>query len=248
MVNAVKKLLKRVIVAAAVILGCAYFFGVGKFPDRKEILPQSYREPSQVKCAVKPFEVKSGKLTYTVKPLYEYQLYGMIVSQHNSSSWWDYYHRVWKDSLNIKDIGVLWGDNLKTEVYKDMKFKSGAWTLYWYYPDAEVRSRFNETHGSNNHLLAADSAVIDAINKAHTGDQICFEGYLAEYGYPGWSRGTSISRTDTGSGACEVVFVTEFKVLKQANVFWWKLLSCCRVTMVISFLLLVFLTVKYPLK
>ncbi|MDD5644451.1 MAG: hypothetical protein PHO00_03260 [bacterium] len=248
MVNTVKKFLKLIFSVSLVVCLYAYFFKAGKFPDGKEILPQLYREPSQVKCDVQPFEVKSGRIIYTVKPLYEYQLYGMIVSQHDSSSWWDYYHKDWKDSLNIRDIGVLWGDNLKTEVYKDMKFKSGSWTLYWYYPNSEVRSRFNETHGSNNHLLVSDENIIQMIKTARAGDQIYFEGYLAEYSYPGWSRGTSVSRTDTGSGACETVFVTGFKILKRANVFWWKVVSFCRTAAAVSLALMLFLVVKYPLK
>ncbi|MBN2189816.1 MAG: hypothetical protein JW728_01220 [Candidatus Aureabacteria bacterium] len=248
MVSSAKKILKPVLIAAGAIFLYAHFFKAGELPGKGEILPQLYREPGQVKCSMSPFEVKSGKLTYTIRPLYDYRLYGMIVSQHRSSSWWDYYHRVWKDTLNIKDIGVLWGSNLKNEVYKEMKFKSGSWTLYWYYPNAEVRSRFNETHGSNNHLLATDGAVIDAINKARTGDQVYFEGCLAEYSYPGWSRGTSVSRNDTGSGACEVVFVTKFEILKQANIFWRKIEFYCKTALIISFLLYIFIIVKYPLK
>jgi len=51
------------------------------------------------------------------------------------------------------------------------------------------------------------------------GDQIYFKGYLAEYAHSNrtFTRGTSTSRTDTGNGACETVYVEDYQILRQAN-------------------------------
>ena len=54
---------------------------------------------------------------------------------------------------------------------------------------------------------------------AETGDYIRFKGLLASYQNPGngFSRGTSTVRTDTGNGACETVYLSEFEVIRKAN-------------------------------
>ena len=60
------------------------------------------------------------------------------------------------------------------------------------------------------------------ILKVRPGDQIYFKGYLVNYSQPAnqFFRGTSTVRDDTGNGACETVFVTDFKILKRANPVW----------------------------
>jgi hypothetical protein len=42
---------------------------------------------------------------------------------------------------------------------------------------------------------------------------------------PRWVRRTSLNRKDTGNGACEVVFVEDFKIIKQGNPAWHLLFT-----------------------
>ncbi len=70
-------------------------------------------------------------------------------------------------------------------------------------------------------LLATDEFVAKDIMEATVGDQIYFKGYLSHYSHnQGFKRGTSIVRTDRGNGACETVFITDFQILKEANIVW----------------------------
>jgi hypothetical protein len=54
---------------------------------------------------------------------------------------------------------------------------------------------------------------------AELGDHVQFKGYLSEYANQanGFKRGTSTTRVDNGNGACETVYLTEFAVIKKAN-------------------------------
>jgi hypothetical protein len=72
---------------------------------------------------------------------------------------------------------------------------------------------------SNNHLLTDDRATKDALMSAEPGDQIRLKGVLAEYvnAGNGYARGTSLTRDDTGNGACETVYLDEFEILHKAN-------------------------------
>ena len=70
---------------------------------------------------------------------------------------------------------------------------------------------------------------------AKVGDQIYFKGYLSNYSHnQGFKRGTSTVRTDKGNGACETVFITDFQILKEANMVWRGLHTFFFIMLIIS--------------
>jgi hypothetical protein len=74
---------------------------------------------------------------------------------------------------------------------------------------------------SNNHLISNDETVRDQVKDIAIGDQIRVRGYLSSYGSAeGGKRGTSTTRTDTGDGACETVFVERFDIIGPATNLW----------------------------
>jgi hypothetical protein len=194
-----------------------------RLPPPREIFPQLYNEPLQASDGVPAsFQVAKKKIVYIVKPLFRYELSGLVVSQHRSDSLMDVSHRRWNDFLNIKDLCVVWGRNIRSGVYREMKFWNRDFTCMCEFPDAETAKRFSGSHLSNNHLLCADERLSRLILQVRPGDQVHFKGYLAFYSQPAnqFERGTSTVREDTGDGACETVFVTEFTVLRRANPVW----------------------------
>lgn len=194
-----------------------------RLPPPAAILPALYQEPLQEAEGVPaPFTVTVKKLTYAVKPLFRYEIAGLVVSQHRSDSLLDIHHRRWQDLLNIKDLCLVWGRNIESGVYRETKFWNRDFTCLCRFADEATLRRFSGRHLSNNHLLAAERALRRRILRARPGDQVLVRGFLAEYGQPanGFARGTSIVRDDTGNGACETIYVTDFRVLRRANPFW----------------------------
>jgi hypothetical protein len=55
--------------------------------------------------------------------------------------------------------------------------------------------------------------------QSEPGDHIRLKGMLVTYSNPanGFFRGTSTTRNDTGNGACETIFITDFELVKKAN-------------------------------
>ena len=74
---------------------------------------------------------------------------------------------------------------------------------------------------SNNHLISADERVRERVQDIRIGDQIRVRGSLAGYSSPGVNkRGTSTTRTDTGDGACETIYVERFDIVRAATSYW----------------------------
>ena len=74
------------------------------------------------------------------------------------------------------------------------------------------------------------------------GDQIYLKGYLSQYSHSNnsFNRGTSITRTDTGNGACETIYIEEYEILKKANPLWRNLYNLSKYCFFLSvFLMLI---------
>ena len=216
------RLLKLGLLAALILWLLALRFD-DRLPLPSGILPQLLRDPLQTQEGFPaPFRVTQKKATYVVTPLFSYELSGLVVSQHRSDSFIDISHRRWRDYLNIKDLCVVWGRNIRSGVYREMTFWNRDFTCMCKFPDEKTARLFSGSHMSNNHLLCADKRLSRLILKVRPGDQVYFKGYLAVYSQPAnqFLRGTSTVRDDVGNGACETVYVTEFRILKRANPVW----------------------------
>ena len=211
---------KIVLLSALILFGITYFLK-DSLPRKNKIFKELYREPLQTQTNIPPaFEVEQKGFNYTVTPLYNYELYGLIVSYHHSDSFLDTSHQRWNDYLNIKDICVIWGKNIRTEVYRHMKFWNRDFICNYRYPSSEVGMLFSENCLSNNHLLTDKKEIRKKIMSAREGDQIYLKGYLSAYAHKKseFKRGTSTTRQDRGDGACETIYVTDFKILSRTNV------------------------------
>ena len=199
----------------------------GELPQPQTLQAELLEEPVQVEVSRAPTQVSVGGIAYQIKPLYAYDLYGMIVSKHNADAWWDFLHKDWNDKLNITDLCVVWGNNVRGGAYRDISFSSGQFTCNYQTSSSEAWAEFDTTAISNNHLLSADPAVARKLREVRIGDQVHFSGYLVEYshnhGFP-FKRGTSTVRTDSGNGACETVLVERFEVLRHGGA-WWPTLQ-----------------------
>lgn len=194
-----------------------------QLPPADFYLQQLLTEPQQTATEEQPFQTTANDIVYTIEPKFDYQLNGVVVSFHDSDAFIDiYHHKDWKDFINIRDLCVIWGDNVRSGVYRELDFYNATWTCWVTWPDANVAERFTMRQLSNNHLLANDADLNKTIMTAEPGDQISFKGMLASYSHSNgqFQRGTSITRDDNGNGACETVFLKEFKIIKKANEGW----------------------------
>jgi hypothetical protein len=189
-------------------------------PDPAYYQHGSFKEPSQTRTYRNAFSVTVNDQSYNIQPKYNYELEGVVVSYHNADAAWDmYHHDMWQDFLNLRDLCIIWGNNVSSGVYKRMDFNNNTWTCWAYWPDQETGNRFSMNQLSNNHILSTKEYVTRALMSAEPGDHIRFKGVLAEYSNlgNGFKRGTSTVRDDTGNGACETIYIDEFEIINKAN-------------------------------
>lgn len=215
--------LSRVLLLGGVVLLGLSVWQKDVLPPGSSANPALLEEPRQEVVRMAPFDTQVGGITYRIKPLYQYTLNGMVVSRHDSNAWWDYVHRDWKDLLNVADLCVVWGNNIRSEAYREIAFSSGQFTCNFKTSSTEAFNAFDQNAISNNHLLSDKPAVANALRSVRIGDQVRFSGYLAEYSHNhgiAFQRGTSTVRTDTGNGACETVWVDDFEILQRGGGPW----------------------------
>ncbi len=208
-------------------------------------------EPRQTPTLTQPFQVEAKGIKYRIEPLFDYELDGVVVSLHDSDVFWDIYHfKDWKDFINIRDLCVVWGTNVASGVFRDMRYANTTWTCWISTNDATTAGRFAWDQLSNNHLLSHEPAILEAIKSAEVGDQIYFRGQLASYSHAGgFQRGTSTTRADTGNGACETVHVEDFRIIRKANPGWrlvYRLASALAIISLIG-LAVIFFVAPYRL-
>lgn len=198
-----------------------------KLPTPELMHPELWQAPQQnYHTASTSLELSYRDREYIVEPLADYEIWGLVVSRNNINAWYNYYHD--ENSVNLKDVCVVWGDNIKNGAYlqDNLKFYSGEWTCYYRW-QGYLNKPFDPRQLSNNHLLAQDVAIQKIIRQVNVGDQIHLQGALVDYREKGetWKRQTSISRTDENStsrsgGACEIILVEKIDILARHQLWW----------------------------
>jgi hypothetical protein len=111
------------------------------------------------------------------------------------------------------DLALGWGRMSDTAVLEQMSLGQGTRCYYWRprhghplpLPMDEIIA-----HSSNMHMIPATDAIKKTLRDVRAGEVVELKGYLVEVTRPhGWRWRSSLTRTDTGMGACELVWVDE---------------------------------------
>ena len=195
------------------------FWNRNELPGSIDYVADIANEPRQTTTDRRSFEAVWDGVGYRIDPEYDYDLVGMIVSfrHHDENS---RMHRLADDHLNMLDVCVVWGNNASGAQLDKIDFWNGIFTCNVKTRDQAAWESFDMYQLSNNHLISDDDFIRDQVRKVKVGDQVRIQGVLASYESPGGRRGTSTTRTDTGDGACETIYVDRFEILQPATSYW----------------------------
>ena len=144
--------------------------------------------------------IAQGKWTLT--PRAEYDITARILSRENYSF----------DPLSgliPEDLALGWGAMSDNRILREFKITQGA-RFYGWRPLTVLPIPAREVieHSANTHVIPADSVVRSQLARLRTGQVVHLTGFLVDaVRNDGAYIRTSLTRSDTGAGACEVMLV-----------------------------------------
>jgi len=223
-------------VSFVILLIC--FWNRNDFSSDLSVVDELSHDPKQTKVELAPFTVQVNQVAYEIQPLYEYEIYGLVVSYELHDGNYNL-HKRWNDHLNIADYCVVWGESASTPFLPEFTFWNGQFTCNFSTKDKQAWESFSPEQLSNNHLVSDVKNIRKKLKKVKVGDQIYIKGWLATYKNleTGGKRETSISREDTGNGACETIYVTDVGVLRSYSSIWKKAMYLSLISFVVCLLM-----------
>ena len=166
-------------------------------------------EPEQVAVvgeAPITFEKKGHEVLLTPRATYRITGYAVETSRHLLDEW---------DYVLPMDLALVWGPVADPDVLRRMKFHlSGRYVSWWHDGGGPMhRQEVLASHVANNHLVPASDDVAKELSRIRVGDLVTLRGKLVDVeirdraGKVVHRSRTSLSRDDTGSGACEQLWV-----------------------------------------
>ena len=151
---------------------------------------------------IAPFE-KNG---YLLKPLAEFQAQARVLgAKHYSDDR--------EAALVPVDLALGWKRMADDKVLEKIEIRQDGRFYFWKTNAFPIPRAQIETQSTNMHLIPADEIIEESLKAVQPGETVIFSGYLVEArAQDNWHWRSSLTRTDTGAGACELVYVTSFEI------------------------------------
>ena len=118
--------------------------------------------------------------------------------------------------LSPTDLALGWGPMADPGVLAGIRISQGNRWYHWQVDAFPIPRREIETHSANMHMIPANAAVAATLADIREGEQITLVGQLVEVERDdGFRWISSLSREDTGAGACELVWVEQLTRLPR---------------------------------
>lgn len=145
---------------------------------------------------------------FTITPMAEFQLDAKILSRKR-------YYFDYGAKLSPVDLALGWGSMSDEAVIDDLSFWQGNRYYTWHTKKLPIPANEITRSSANMHLIPATPEVRRSILRARKGEIISLTGKLVNISdVNGGKWNSSLSRNDSGSGACEVVWVEDFFVIE----------------------------------
>jgi len=160
------------------------------------------QQPIQNSAHQSPFELKG----YTIKPLENFEIKARVLSA-------EHYTFDREADLAPVDLALGWGAMSDEAVLKQIRISQSGRFYFWHVDSFPVPREVIETSSANMHMIPADSQIEKTLKSIKAGQLVSIRGYLVEAkSADGWHWKSSLTRSDTGNGACELVYVQAVSV------------------------------------
>lgn len=191
-------------IVSLAILAAAGLYGPGVQAQAPAI--DTSGEPIQSACDARDFTLRTRNGVFTLTTKASYVIAALVVSRRA-------YNDGWNAELSPVDLALAWGRLAEPGWERYISYsQSGRWYHYRYTAGCPYTQGYIITHSANNHIIPATENLRLAIMLIRAKESVILEGYLVyiQGSYKGkscWWR-SSLTRTDSGNGSCEVFYVT----------------------------------------
>lgn len=140
---------------------------------------------------------------YQVTPLADFSLDARILGS-------EHYSLGRESDLSPVDLALGWGPMSDSAVISQLSISQSGRFYHWSASRLPIPRQAITSHSANMHMVPADTRVEKTLKDLRVGEVVRIEGYLIRADAPdGWRWISSLSRDDSGNGACELVWVRE---------------------------------------
>jgi len=143
---------------------------------------------------------------YRITPLQAFSLEARVLSTER-------YRFDRQADLSPIDLALGWGPMSDSTVLSDIEISQSGRFYFWHVDHFPVPRREIEINSANMHMIPSTPSIERALKSVRPGQLVKLAGYLVEArAADGWSWRSSLTRDDTGSGACELVWITDLDI------------------------------------
>jgi hypothetical protein len=196
------EMLLKAIAAVLLLLGAYHCWNGREISRPPGILAPD--EPLQTRIPdPEPFDFKG----YRITPLAHFEIEARVLSRER-------YRRGREAELSPIDLALGWGPMSAQEVIDRLEISQSHRYYQWRSDRLPLPLPVIASHSANMHIIPAADPIEDELAKIRKGHIVRLGGYLIQATAPdGWRWRSSLTRSDTGGGACEVVLVNRIAVL-----------------------------------
>jgi hypothetical protein len=199
---------RYIVLPVLAIAGFGYFHGfytptATERADMPAGMPELLQPPVQISLTPPRSILMNG---YTVTEVASYEVTARILST-------DRYFFDRQSKLSPVDLALGWGPMADNRILRKLDI-SQSWRFYhWEAAEYPIPPEQISTNSANTHIIPANDKISSIVTSLHRGQVVTLKGYLVNIQHAdGWHWQTSLSRTDTGDGACEVMLVESVQV------------------------------------
>ncbi len=116
-------------------------------------------------------------------------------------------------ALSPVDLALGWGKMSDEAILKEIRISQSNRFYSWRVDQFPIPRKEIETQSANMHMIPASAQIEKTLKSMRPGQVVKLTGYLIEAkAKDGWRWKSSLTRDDTGAGACELVFVKSLSV------------------------------------
>ncbi|NOT68279.1 MAG: hypothetical protein HOP04_08150 [Methylophilaceae bacterium] len=138
---------------------------------------------------------------YQITPLADFHIAARVLSA-------EHYLMDTESELAPVDLVMGWGVMSDQAVLDKISISQSHRFYFWHVESFPIPREEIETHSANMHMIPANNAVKKILESIRAGQVVTINGYLVEAkNAQGWHWRSSLTRNDTGNGACELLLV-----------------------------------------